>query len=395
MITHLFKLIWNKKKQNFLIMLELFLSFLTMFAVFSIITNYYHFYSAPTGFEYNNVWSIKRTSGPSEKDAVVSKDTLWLREMLIKQQLKAMPQIEEVSYSSQNTPYANTRMAVGIKHEKVNVISDIYTTDDSYASLLNAKLESGRWFTKDDDASNYTPAVINHKLKQKLFGDKNPVNQLVKLGGTNYKVIGVVNTLKSKGDYVKTDYAFYVRGDSSFYASNPNILIRVKPGTDANFEAHLFKTLSGLMKNTSIKIDQLDNLRQSKNDSETLPLIFMIIIVLFFIINVALGLFGVLWYNINKRKGEIGLRRAIGASGNGISKQLVGEVMVLATISLIAGCFFAIQFPLMNIFDLEAKTYVIAIIMAIAFIYLLAVICSFYPGKQAAAIYPAVALHEE
>jgi putative ABC transport system permease protein len=33
--------------------------------------------------------------------------------------------------------------------------------------------------------------------------------------------------------------------------------------------------------------------------------------------------------------------------------------------------------------------------MAIAFIYLLAVICSFYPGKQAAAIYPAVALHEE
>ena len=87
-------------------------------------------------------------------------------------------------------------------------------------------------------------------------------------------------------------------------------------------------------------------------------MIIMVIVAGFLIINVALGLFGVLWYNINKRRGEIGLRRAVGATGNSISKQLVGEAMVLSTISLIIGSFFAVQFPLLNVFDLPASAYI-------------------------------------
>jgi putative ABC transport system permease protein len=123
--------------------------------------------------------------------------------------------------------------------------------------------------------------------------------------------------------------------------------------------------------------------------------IVLLIVAGFLIINVALGLFGVLSLNINKRKGEIGLRRAIGASGNSISKQLVAEALVLSSISLIAGSFFAVQFPLLNVFDLPASIYLISIILSILSIYLLVIICSLYPGRQAAAIYPAVALHEE
>ncbi|HWZ02110.1 MAG TPA: FtsX-like permease family protein, partial [Mucilaginibacter sp.] len=115
----------------------------------------------------------------------------------------------------------------------------------------------------------------------------------------------------------------------------------------------------------------------------------------FLIINVALGLFGVLWYNINQRRGEIGLRRAIGATGKSVSGQLVSESLLVATLSLIVGTFFAAQFPLLNVFNLQAGIYITAIILSIIFIYLLVLVCSLYPGKQAAAIYPAVALHEE
>jgi putative ABC transport system permease protein len=78
-----------------------------------------------------------------------------------------------------------------------------------------------------------------------------------------------------------------------------------------------------------------------------------------------------------------------------VAKQLVGEAMVLATISLILGCFFAFQFPLLNVFDLSAGIYLVAIALSVIFIYMLVTICAVYPGKQAAAIYPAVALHED
>jgi len=112
-------------------------------------------------------------------------------------------------------------------------------------------------------------------------------------------------------------------------------------------------------------------------------------------VNVALGLFGILWYNINRRRGEIGLRRAVGASGRSVSAQLVTEAMLLATLAIVAGSFFAIQFPLLRVFDLSSSIYLTALGWAILFIYLLVLVCSLYPGRQAAAIYPAVALHEE
>jgi putative ABC transport system permease protein len=111
--------------------------------------------------------------------------------------------------------------------------------------------------------------------------------------------------------------------------------------------------------------------------------------------NVALGLFGVLWYNISKRKGEIGLRRALGATGKSISVQLVTEILVLSTLALLLGSFFAVQFPLLNVFDLPGHVYYTALVLAVAFIYILATICALYPSRQAAAIFPAVALHEE
>jgi putative ABC transport system permease protein len=173
-----------------------------------------------------------------------------------------------------------------------------------------------------------------------------------------------------------------------------SILLKVKPQADAAFEAKLFKSLSNAI-GTSIEIEHLDKKLVTKNKVMIVPMIIALIVVGFLIINVALGLFGVLWYNINKRKSEIGLRRAVGATGNSVSRQLVGEALVLSTFALIIGSFFAVQFPLLNVFNLPGSVYIIALFFAVVFIYLLVIICALYPGKQAAAIYPAVSLHED
>ena len=171
--------------------------------------------------------------------------------------------------------------------------------------------------------------------------------------------------------------------------------MQVTPDADAAFEGRLYKTMANYMKNSDVEIEHLTSKRTSSNYFALIPMIVLGIVSCFLIINVALGLFGVLWYNINKRRGEIGLRRAVGATGNSVSSQLIAESMLLATLSLIVGSFFAVQFPLLNVFDLPAAVYLFALLFAILFIYLLVFICSLYPGRQAAAIYPAVALHEE
>ncbi len=391
MLSHLFKLIWNKKKQNFLLILEMFISFIVMFAVFTLLVYYYHNYKLPVGFEYENVWAVNYNS----PDDIKSADSLVMFQQSVKQVMKAMNEIDEVSFCSNNLPFSMNESNTGVEYNKKQVLTNVYTAEDSYASVLNMKLLEGRWFSKDDNISKDRPVVINEALKEELFGDANGVGKIMGTDADKMKVVGVVANFKDKSEFQAPYYGMFRRMDTSEIRWSNAILIKVNPAADAAFESRLYKALSNAIKNSNIEIEHLTTKRLSKNNIALVPMIIFIIVAGFLIINVALGLFGVLWYNISKRKGEIGLRRAVGASGNSISWQLVGEALVLSTLSLILGSFFAVQFPLLNVFDLPANIYIAAILLAILFIYILVLACALYPGKQAAAIYPAVALHEE
>jgi putative ABC transport system permease protein len=231
-------------------------------------------------------------------------------------------------------------------------------------------------------------------MKEQLFGKESATGKLIG-DSKDLKIIGVIDDVKMKGDYTDAGAWLYVKIDTSSMPGIGRILVSVVPGTDAAFESRLYKTIANTMKDSNIEIEHLTNKLKDINYFALVPMIILSIVAGFLIINVALGLFGVLWYNINKRRSEIGLRRAIGATSGSVSAQLVSEALILATLSLIAGSFFAIQFPLLNVFDLPAGVYLTALALSVVFIYILVLICSLYPGRQAAAIYPAVALHED
>jgi putative ABC transport system permease protein len=272
-----------------------------------------------------------------------------------------------------------------------------FLVDQDYRNTLNIKLLEGRWYTKQDMISEKKVVIINNAFKEKAFGTSKAVGKFLtnEKGEDKREVIGVLDDVKFKSDYESSVSSMYMRYDSSEYKSLNRILIKVSPEADAGFESRLYKIVSRSLKNANVEIEHLPNKLTSANNFMLVPLIILSIIAGFLIINVALGLFGVLWYNINKRRGEIGLRMAVGATRGSVSRQLVYEALILATFSLIIGSFFAIQFPLLNVFDLPAIVYIIALILAILFIYLLVFICSLYPGKQAAGVYPAIALHED
>ncbi|SFH34542.1 ABC transporter permease [Pedobacter insulae] len=394
MLKHLFKLIWNKRKQNFLFLSEILVSFLVIFAVFSFLTFYYQNYTKPLGFDYERVWTINYDNGRLTKN----NDSLQTFYSNLRNSLKAMPQIEEVTYASANFPYSNSTMSTAVKKngkrfDRVN----FYTADENYDKVWNVKLLSGRWFKPEDAVGKNKSIVINETLKTAMFGNGSAIGQLIGdyEDKAKMKVIGVVQDVKTSGDYWPAGNAVFNRLDTGYLKDIRNVLIKVSTDADATFESNLYKFMTNNFKNSTIEIGHLSEMRDSKNEVTVIPMIIFMIIAAFLVINVALGLFGVLWYNINQRKGEIGLRRAIGASGNNVSSQLILEALVLATLSLVVGCFFAVQFPLLSVFDVPSSVYVIAMLLAVAFIYLLVFACALYPGKQASGIHPAIALHEE
>jgi putative ABC transport system permease protein len=394
MIRHLFKLIWNKKKQNLLLISEMLVSFLVIFAVFTLLVYDYQNYRKPMGIDYENVWVVNYNNS-FKTDNTDSLNQFY--ETLV-QTIKSLPQVEEVSFTSENIPFSQNQNTGGItlKNKRIGSIN-WYTVDDNYQKVLNMQLLEGRWFNKRDAVAKDRPIVINADLKEKIFGKDKAIGEFIEDvdNKTKSQVIGVVNSIKMKGDFSITEPGLYNRTDTGSYRWLGKFLLKVNPGADAAFESQLYKILANYMKSSNVEIEHLNNKLKTSNYWYLVPMIVLLIVAGFLIVNVALGLFGVLWYNISRRRGEIGLRRAIGASGKSVSVQLVSESIILATLSLIIGSFFAVQFPLLNVFDLPVSVYLTAMVLSVIFIYLLVFICSLYPGKQAASIYPAVALHEE
>jgi putative ABC transport system permease protein len=393
MFKHLFKMIWNKKKQNSLLIVEILLSFMVIFAVFSFALNSYNNYAKPMGFNYDHVWAVSYNHTLETKNP----DSVTLVYQTLLRNIKSLPLVVDAGYASSNIPFSNNHMSTGITNNGIQLRNvNNFFMDENYVNTTGVKMLAGRWYNSADAALKAKPIVINKTLKEKLFGK---IDVIGKTFGddakSKQKIIGVIDDMKTDGDYQAPAPGIYNQHDTAAYKWMGKIMVKVTPDADAAFEGKLYKLVSNTFKNSNIEIEHLDNKLTAYNKFTLVPLIILSIVAAFLIINVALGIFGVLWYNINKRRGEIGLRRAVGAPGSSVSAQLVYEALILATLSLIIGAFFAVQFPLLNVFDLPASVYLFAMLFAVIFIYLLVLVCSLYPGKQAAAIYPAVALHEE
>ncbi|MBO0950407.1 ABC transporter permease [Fibrella forsythiae] len=393
MIRHLFKLIWNKKRAHSLLIIEIWASFMVLFGLASLLVHNLSNYREPLGFSYEYVWVV---------DLNNNQDTVAVAEKTqrIIQRINAFPEVASSSRMSDNSPFSANTMNNNVERGNRKTMMDFYVTDEKFADVLEIPLASGRWYTPADSIGKYRAVVINQKAKEKLFDDEDPVGQLLgdkpkgNDGSRQQKIVGVIDNFKAKGEFMTNMPAIFQQLDAK-ESYHKKILVKVKPGTDAVFEAKLVKAVTAMATGWSVDVDHLTESCENRHNLTLVPAIIFVIVCSFLLINVALGLFGVLNVSITRRRGEIGLRRALGATERSISWQFVGEMWVLATFALVLGLVLACQFPLLNVFDLASSVYVIAIIVAALIVYLLVTICALFPSRQAAAIQPAVALHEE
>lgn len=393
MIKHLFTLIWNRKRNNVLLIVEILVSFLVLFCISTMGLYYYTNYQKPLGFSYDNVWILTM-----DWKALPNEEVKPILEQLLST-IQNSPQVKNASYAGNSLPFSFSNNGSNVKRKDkgdLEAFAELYDGGDDYGKVLNARLLDGRWFEKADDAARLQPAVINQNLKEELFGDENALNKTINLWGSDHLVVGIVEQFR-KTDFEESKNVVIRRDNIHLKEAWPPsiIILKVKDGVGVSFEQELVKELGPLAPGWTLEFDTMTAMRDVKHKMTVVPLIALSMVGAFLILNVALGLFGVLWYNISKRIAEIGLRRAVGSTSSNIKWQIVGEVMVLATFGLLIGCFFSLQLPILNVFGIQSSIYLLAILISVLAIYLLAVACALYPGAQAAKTAPAMALHEE
>jgi putative ABC transport system permease protein len=412
MIRQLVKLCWNRKRAQALVAVEVFFSFLVLFAVMTVAVYNLDNYRRPLGFDYKGVLNVNVAS-PAEMVASVVGTPMSEAEVSrrLLREVRGLDAVEGAAGMAVPA-FDLTGMSDTVEYQGRGIESFNNEVSDDFAKVMRVEVTQGRWFEPADDALSYEPVLINERLKRDLFGDEDSLGKNIAPkpsethptghGGSKapreLRVVGVFTDFREDGELSGPEPYFFRRSRIAGADAKPyyNLVVRVRPGTPAAFEETLMNRLRAVSPGRTFQVDPLVKMRRSMMQMKLVPMLAAALIAGFMLIMVALGMVGVLWQSVARRRREIGLRRALGATGRGVSLQVLGELLVVTTAGLLLGAALAVQFPLLGVIGWVSNgVYALAMALAAVTIYGLTVVSALYPSWLATQVQPAEALHYE
>jgi len=417
MTRHLITLIWNRKRHNLLLAVEIFFSFLALFGVAFTGLLSANYWRRPLGFDIDRVWNVNvvRTGPPRRAQSVLATYQQLVADA------RALPQVESVA-AAYTAPYGNSNWRSGDELAAGGGAEyDVNAVTDDFRTVVSLPLVSGRWFAREDDADALKPVVINRRLARAFFGTDLAAGRIIHVKRIadnssdepreDKRVIGIIDDFRKNGEFATPGNFMFVRIrlDDVKPLTNqqlPNVLVlRVAPGTTAAFEETLVKRLQAASGGWTFNVSTVAQQRHDMLQQYVTPIVAISIIAVFLLLMVGLGLTGVIWQNVTQRTREFGLRRAHGATMASVRRQVLGEQAVLSTLALLAAVLFVVQIPFMPIdtreyyvlasMASERGVFFASLTLSVAAIYLLTLLCAWYPSRLATRIQPVEALHCE
>jgi putative ABC transport system permease protein len=407
MIRHVFKLVWNRKRSTGLILTEITICFLVLCGVLASALFVGMQWRKPLGFAYENIWSVQVSGLSRAADEDQQKaDSQALADLL--RTIRSLPAVVTAALST-NTPYSGSswRDSTWLPSGE-EVMFDWTKSTPELPQVMNLTLRDGRWLEDSDAALGYTPVVISQQLAEGLFGSVSAVGldmpADLEEGPDSeedeeeiYRIVGVMQDYRRMGEIQDAAYAMLLPVDWNETNQIPReILLRVQPGTTMDFEETLVKAMQQVAPQWSYDTELLESRRTQTLMIFIGPMIVAAVVALFLVLMVGLGLVGVLWLSVSRRTSELGLRRALGATGHSVRYQIVGELWALTSIAVCLGTLIFLQFPMFGVnFGVDTMVFVGGAMLATLVIYAFVTVCGLYPAWLATRVEPASALQCE
>jgi putative ABC transport system permease protein len=424
MIRHIFTLIWNRRRASVLLLLEIFCAFLVLAAVTAFAVFYADNYRQPLGFDRDNVWQITierprseqaasaSATGPGQEPPPPQAEDLEVPRLAgeVLRRARSFPEVAAAALAAP-VPYDNSTETRGYDYKGRTLRYNVARVSDDAREVLGIDVSEGRWFSREDDGAAWNPVVINRRLAEEVAPRGSAVGLDISSdpepGETGprrpLRVVGVVDAFRKGGEFSTPVHYVIERTwlDDPAVTSQPrlvpdSLVVRVQPGTPAAFEETLLAALRDVAREWSFEVRSMDQMRDSSMRMALAPLVATGFVAGFLLLMVALGLTGVLWQAVTQRTREIGLRRALGASGADVRRQVLGELLVLTTFAIVPALVFLAQVPVLDLAPwLTGRVLATALAISVAAVYLLAILCAWYPSRLATRVLPAHALHYE
>lgn len=321
--------------------------------------------------------------------------------------LAALPGVKSATLVNQ-VPFGNSswntslRLGPDDRSSIVNVGS--YYGDEQLLETFGLKLIAGRDFEPEEyvdfldllvtDAQEPSVVIITKALAKKLYGDADPLGRELYAGGSPSRVIGVVEQL------VRPRFD----GEFSFAEASMIQPIRVSLGygmyvlraDPANREAVIEAAKAKLREISPNRIvldaTSLEDLRSEFFKQDRVMAGLLITVVVSLLIVTALGIVGLASFWVQRRRRQIGIRRALGATRRQILMYFQTENFLIVTAGIVLGmgAAYAISAWLMKHYELPPLPLWYLPVGALA-LWLLGQLSVLAPALRAASVPPATA----
>jgi predicted permease len=268
-----------------------------------------------------------------------------------------------------------------------------------FFATFSIPLLAGRDFAHAD-ADNPNVVIVNESFVRKFDLGPNALGKRLQLTNTPYapkgpvEIVGVVGDAQHtsvKGAIAPQVYTTRPRGDTLF-ASRAHY---VRSDLDrATVTAMIQRAMQGINPTLATGINPVANVVKAGTSNERLMSLLSATFAGLAAALAALGLYGVLAFNVAKRKRELGLRLALGASPRALRTLVLKDVAVMASIGAVIGLPAAYLVGRVAQTQLYGIAGVDALSVVTAFGVLAAVVsaATYIPARQAANVAPMEAL---
>ncbi len=300
------------------------------------------------------------------------------------------------------------RTSVPVVFGNQNWMTGIQGVNTNFPAIKLWELESGSFFTEQEEASAQRVCVLGKTVVENLFGGQDPLGQEIRIRNAPWRVIGVLRPKGQSGmgqdqdDTIVAPYTTvqkkllgitYIHSIMVSAISQAASSVAEQQITDLLRQRHRISA----SEDNDFMVRNLSDLAELANNSNRVMTMLLGSIAFVSLIVGGIGVMNIMLVSVTERTREIGIRMSVGATGGDIQFQFLTEAVVLAVFGGALGIGIGVLSSHVISSSLGWPTLVStsAIGMAFSFAGAIGIGAGWYPALKASRLDPIEALRYE
>lgn len=299
------------------------------------------------------------------------------------------------------TPLVNIQSAT-IKYETESITTTCTGSNEFYPDIKNSDTSSGRFITYLDVEKRQKVCVVGSYIVQELFGGASPIGEQIKINGSSFTVVGVLEEKAdseegSDDDVVMIPYTTAARlsfmgrvSSYSFSATSTETVEAAMAAINKQMGEYFSSSDYYSVFSASQALDQVNEMMG------TVTLVLVGVAAISLLVG-GIGIMNIMLVSVTERTREIGIRKSLGAKRRDIMSQFVVEAATTSSAGGIIGIVLGLcsSYLVGSLLDMTVMPSMGAVIVAFSVSVAIGITFGYFPANKAAKMNPIDALRHD